>query len=361
MRVDDAPAGTMMGGADLAIAADGTLVVSWVDRRDGSARVRVSKSTDGGGSWGASVGVGGGVVPVVSSWAHPFVDANGSWVAVMGAFTDAGKYKSYGYKGSLATLTFQDPIIAGTGSVGLSKGALTADGDLWMLWLAFGTSDAVSLEYGDPSRGYGGVKVGTNLAGEPCDCCPVDIRFGGDGSPLLSWRHNVENIRNMGFASGGAGGPVGDGVFATSTDWEIFACPTQGPRSLELADGSLFMTWSDGSSGTSRAYGAKRVDGEGWGSEVQVAGGVEGSQITPTAAQGESGTVYVSCISAGEGGSILTRSTDGGESFAEAEALVSPGGRLTGVELEGVGGVTGWAGTAMKDGVADSVWFARLE
>ena len=53
VRVDDAP-GVEMGGPDLAIAPDGTLFVSWIDVRNGSADLFVSRSSDGGAHLGST-------------------------------------------------------------------------------------------------------------------------------------------------------------------------------------------------------------------------------------------------------------------------------------------------------------------
>ncbi len=59
VRVDDCPAGSFAVNPSLAIAANGSATVAWLDGRDGGARVRLSYSLNGGVSWKPSVPVPG--------------------------------------------------------------------------------------------------------------------------------------------------------------------------------------------------------------------------------------------------------------------------------------------------------------
>src|SRR5436190_19737546 len=71
-RVDAGTGTAVAGGADLAIAPDGTIWVSWVDLQNGMKDVFVAASKDGGKTFGKAVKVDDAATePLVSMARHP--------------------------------------------------------------------------------------------------------------------------------------------------------------------------------------------------------------------------------------------------------------------------------------------------
>ena len=140
-RVDTAGS-AMPGGADIAIAPDGTIYVSWVD--EGS-NVFVARSTDGGESFGPAVQVDdAAVVPLVSMARHPYVAADNERVAV--ALNDqAGTVYLYVAPAGDA-LAFDDGMVIGTDIPTMfrdfPKAIFLADGSLAVAWHGYPTSGA---------------------------------------------------------------------------------------------------------------------------------------------------------------------------------------------------------------------------
>jgi hypothetical protein len=265
-----------------------------------------------------------------------------------------------GQDASLADLAFTPPLVPGVGLVEMITGAMSPAGELWMSWTAYPAAGHTAARMGNPILGWAGVPVGAFLDGQPCECCPMDFRFDPTGAPLTAWRHNVDNVRNMAVAKGEAGAhtmPLAS--IATSTDWFIMACPTQGPRLSFRDDASTWIAWSDMSSGEGRAYVAPSRDGLSYDAEIMVAPDLDALQQSPVLAHGPSGMMYLAFQTEHWGGAMLTTSADG-VSWSAPMTLTSPEGHLGSIEIERAGDQVVLVGaTDVAEG--GSVWLAVLE
>jgi len=85
VRVDDSPAGGFAVSPSVAVSPNGSVMVAWLDGRDGHVQARVAESRDTGASWQPSVEVPG--ADATSVRGPPVIVAREGLVAV--AFTDA--------------------------------------------------------------------------------------------------------------------------------------------------------------------------------------------------------------------------------------------------------------------------------
>jgi hypothetical protein len=85
-RVDKNNGTAVAGSAEVGIAPDGTIYVTWVGEQNSQRDVYVARSTDGGKTFEPAVVLDdASITPLVSMARHPYVEANNDRVAV--AFT----------------------------------------------------------------------------------------------------------------------------------------------------------------------------------------------------------------------------------------------------------------------------------
>jgi hypothetical protein len=134
----------------------------------------------------------------------------------------------------------------------------------------------------------------------------------------MGYRNNIDDIRDQFVLVSEAGTTDFSHVSqASSTYPEIGYCPSQGPRFVELSDGTLVITWSD----DDRVHTATSDDGgRTWGeTDVLPSEGVAELDFEghPTIAVDDSDALYVTMeMSTTE--SVLLRSEEGLEGFAVA-------------------------------------------
>jgi hypothetical protein len=355
-RVDDAPDGHFTGGANLAIAPDGTLLVSWVEGPGASeARLALRVSTDGGASWGDSATVNGSERPIVDWWSGPNLATDGTTV-VLSSPVNRSSLTGHAWVGSLDTLEFTGTQVS-TGLIEMIGSAVGPAGDAWLAWIEYGGSSGAAVQVGNETLGYGGTQVNQYIGDPSCECCNLEVFFTSDDRPMLSWRNNADNIRNIAVAWGEPGGSeFTDGTVATTTDPLFWTCPVQGARFAELSDGTLLLTWADISSGPYRVYvSSSHIDDPStWSTEVMVAPDHDGDQQSPRIVQGDSGTVYV--IYNLGGNYWLTTSEDGGSTWSTASELSVDGASVPLADLAKGGGEV-W----LEAEASDAVWLTQLE
>lgn len=364
-RVDDAPPDSGAGGTSIAIDTDGTIYVSWVDSRNGAPDVWLSTSTDMGESWSPSIQIDGDEEPYAAGWSYPRLSLGTSRIAWVGAMVGPRVVARWADKATL-DFTASEALLPGDGISEIGYGRLTPDDDLWLMWLAYPQMGAVDVMIGNADLGYfdGAIKVNEGLGtATACACCPMDLIFLDDGTPIGSWRDNNDDIRNMAVVSGGPGYSMlaPPPVYATSTDWNINFCPTQGPRLVQMPDSTIRIVWSDASSGVAETYIASSDDGVTWSAETAVIPGGGEVSVNPVAAVGPSGDLYVAfkaTVSA-TGPYQLTSSADG-LSFPAPVPVQPEGGagQLTFVELDANDQFMGLVGVGSND---NRVYFRRLE
>lgn len=348
-RVDTAGS-AMLGGADIAMAPDGTIYVSWVDQ---ASDVFVARSTDGGESFGAAVQVDdAAVVPLVSMARHPYVAADNQRVAVV-LGDETGAVHLYVASAGDALAFDQGTVIGGdipTMFRDFPKAIFLADGDLAVAWHGYPTSGArifVSRE----SDGFSSAPATGGAPGVPCECCPIDLLLAGSDL-WIGFRNNDANIRDMWLAQAPAGGSFSNWVAGSTSEGLVSSCPMQGPRLAQTGAGEMMMVWSTrGSTNKGAAYISF---GPNWSGGELVGALSVGDE--PTIAVGGGGRIYVTAVP-GKDQSAMTWSDDGGASWSPPEPLQAPDGMLSTPQAESGAGMAALAGVS----ASSSVWLLRME
>jgi len=353
-RVDDAPdPSDMRGGMDLVIAPDGTILVSWVDDRTGNKDLRVRRSTDGGLTWEPSIVVDGAEEPIVDFWSGPALLTDGARVALVGPARVDSTVQGFVWTADFASLAFGPGETHGVGLVEMIDGAFDPTGDLWIGWLEYG--NGVEVKVANTPLGPEGSVVNGTLGTPSCECCPVDLDFSPSGRPLISWRDNNDNTRNMAVASGPVGATnYSDVVVATQTDWTVFSCPVQGARFGHLASGDTLLTWSDQSSGTAVVYTATSPDAVTWSAERPIPAGSGSNQQSPRVTVSDTGRVFL--LHEQDESYWLSTSDDDGATWATASRLSTSQGPIEKAEVVAFQSEI-WVGGES----ADQVWIRRIQ
>ena len=193
---------------------------------------------------------------------------------------------------------------------------------------------------------------------QACDCCPHTLLMLSDGDALLSYRHEVDDVRNMYAARIYADGSPPSWAQSSFTDWVVFQCPVQGPRLAELADGAIVQIWSDASSGAYRLYQAVSNDGGlSWASEQMLNSEMGAVQKDPRIAVTDDGVWWLTYLQNGAPPQVM-RSTDEGLTWDGPEEVVVPSGALLGIpQLVSFEDTT----AIVVDASGDGIWLIGLE
>jgi hypothetical protein len=352
-RVDGGSANATEGSADVAIAPDGTIYVSWVAADD----IFVAQSTDGGETFGAAVQVDdGATIPLVSMARHPYVTADNDRVAVSYSIESAAEV--HVHTSDASNLAFSAATLVGTdvptAAYDFPKAMFLPDGNIVVAFHGYPQSGArifVSRE----SAGFASEAASAGAPGVPCECCPIDTLAAPSGDLLLAFRNNDNNTREMWSAVAPSGGGFATWAAISTTEGTVPNCPMQGPRLSFTSSGQLAAVWSRRSEQAAGAvvFATSDDGGATWSGGTAIVG-FTGDE--PTIALGASGTLYVTGVT-GSGKSSVASSTDGGGTWSPPEALAVPDGDLGVPQAEGAAGIAALAGVSS----AGSVWLRRME
>lgn len=153
---------------------------------------------------------------------------------------------------------------------------VTRDGRVLIAWID-GRDSAGAKRAGDDYRGSaiylavsddGGrsFRPEAKVADHSCQCCRLALAEDVDGTPLLLWRHvfapNARDHALARLAPDAAAVPQR----VTFDDWRIDACPHHGPSLAVAADGSRHAVWFNERAGEGRVFygrlGEGRVEGQ---------------------------------------------------------------------------------------------------
>lgn len=211
--VNDAIAEPRLSGEQPAAVtfAGGDIAIVWAARRGDASEIRVSVSSDGGRTFAAS------------RLAHPDGVAHlRGWPSIAGA-TDGRLFVTW-LDGRNAAATTPNAAASHHGGEG--------DAPRQDLYRAVLMPDGTVRE--------------ASAAAEVCFCCKTAVVVVG-GRVAMAWRHIFPNsMRDIAFASVTAGewdGPVASPSRVSPDNWQINACPDDGP-SLATDDGGRFhVVW----------------------------------------------------------------------------------------------------------------------
>jgi hypothetical protein len=352
-RVDAGAGNARDGSADVAVAPDGTIYVSWVTASDDT---RVARSTDGGMTFEAAVGVDGpSNAPIVTMARHPRIVADEARVAV--TFNRMDTMEVLLYVADAATLSFQGPMVIG-GDVpsvpfDFAKPVLLADGSIGVAFQAYPQTGA-RIYLARENNGYASEVASGGAPGVPCECCPLDVVTSDEGNVMVAFRNNDNNDRDMWVSQAPTSGAFSSWVQASNTEILVPQCPMQGPRLAQLAPGTHAMVWSARDTNPGDSMISISDDGGATWSGGTSIGGPD--YWEPTIALGSSGTLYVTAVT-GQMSSSLVTSNDGGATFSGPTALMTPDGALSTPQAIGQGGAVTIAGVS----AASTVWLFRVE
>jgi hypothetical protein len=346
------PGGAEDRSADLAIAPDGTIYVSWVVAGD----VHLARSVDGGESFAAPILLDdAGIEPIVGMARHPRIAASDARVAV--AFNDEGG-TVYLYTSAAPELTFGAPTLIGTDVAStfrdFPKPVILGASEAAVAFHAYPASGA-RVYLARESTGFTSEDASGGAPGVPCECCPVELMQAAGGDVLLAFRNNDANDRDMWLARAPQAGAFSSWIEASSIEGQVPMCPMQGPRLVELGASEHAIVWSSrGDSATgAAAISFSPDDGVSWGAGAPI-GSLVGDE--PTVALGASGRIYVTAVTGNQRSSIVT-SDDGGATWSDPAPLTTPDGDLSTPQALGQSGLAALAGVSESG----AVWLARME
>ena len=318
VRVDDGVGTVVVGGESATIAPDGTIVVSWVDDRSGELDVYVARSTDGGATFGAPERVDGdGIEPLVTMARHPWIETDGSRIVVSFGAND----RAWTFVADVApTLIFEGTRAgddADSDFIDFAQARIAPDGEIWLTFHAYpdsGAGEFIARE----SNGYASVNATSGAEGVPCECCPHDLFF-SDGTAMIAYRNNVDNVRDMWTAvDSDASGAFDAWTQATVGEETIGYCPMEGPRLARIAESELRMAWSSagGVAGGDLRLARSSDNGISWDEEMSVPG-ASGDSEQASIAFGSA--LWV--VDAPGGAGRVVSSSDGWKTWSVPETL----------------------------------------
>lgn len=238
--------------------------------------VYVSRSTDGGQSFGPAVAVNPEAEAVAGDGENrPKIAVRGGVVYV--AYTQALDQPMTGNIRFARSLdggkTFSAPITVNDDRQVISHRfeamGVNGAGQVFLAWLDkrdLAAAKAKGEKYSGAAVYYAvsddrGASFRSNvkLADHSCECCRVALAVDWDGVPVAFWRHVFDgNVRDHALAKlDGKSAPVR----ASRDNWQVDACPHHGPAISIDPDGAYHLVWfANGSAGPGLFY-AHSLDG----------------------------------------------------------------------------------------------------
>jgi hypothetical protein len=320
-----------------AFAPDGTLWLAW----QAGGQVSVASSMDGGQTLSTPVAVTKERLNL--DWgpdARPkiVVDREGRIAVAFSIFRDKAFNGQVLYsRSSDGGKDFAEPkpITSSNESQRFEAMALDQDGSLFVAWIDKRNRVPVQQE----GRKYEGAAVffassrdggatyseARMLKDNTCECCRLGIAFAGPGRPAVVFRNIFEgSIRDhavMTFADPSTPGEIRR---VSVDDWQISACPHQGPSLSISAAGTYHVTWyTNGKARKGLFYARSKDGGVTFSDPVQV-GRADRSPSRPFVIAGPHELAMVWKEFDGEKTTVnLMTSPDDGASWSAPKAIAS--------------------------------------
>jgi hypothetical protein len=240
-----------------AFSPDGTLWLAWM----AGGQVSVASSKDEGHSFSAPVLVTNG--PMDLDWgpdARPkiVIDRNGGIALAFSIFKDKAFNGQVLYTRSAdggQSFAALRPITPSNESQRFVALALDADGSLFAAWLDK-RNRVPALQNGQKYEGAGLFFASSSDGGATysearlaqdniCECCRLGLAFAAPGHPVIVFRNIFEgSVRDHAVVTFADPATPGEIHRVSQDDWQIAACPHQGPSlSISIA-GTYHVTWS---------------------------------------------------------------------------------------------------------------------
>lgn len=317
--------------------ADGTLYLAWM----AGGRLSVASSKDAGKTYGPAVPVTKRRLDL--DWgpdARPkiVVDRKGHIVVAFSAFRDKA------FNGEVFTTRSSDggkrfaalqSITPNKESQRFEALALDADGSVFAAWLdkrgrvpakKVGKAYDGAALYFASSRDGGATYSQARLAQDnTCECCRLGVAFAAPGHPVVVFRNIFEGgIRDHAISTFANLTTPGAVYRVSADDWQISACPHQGPSLAVSAAGSYHVTWYTNGKNRQGLFYARSADGGRSFSQPLAIGDPARSPSRPYVFAGRDGTDIVWKEFDGEKTSVnWMTSHDDGKSWSQPQVLAS--------------------------------------
>jgi hypothetical protein len=318
-----------------AFGPDGTLWLAWM----AGGQISVASSKDDGKSFSAPVQVtrerldldwGPDARPKIA------VDKNGGIALAFAIFRDKafnGQVLYTRSKDGGQSFAEVRPITANNESQRFEAVALDADGSVFAAWLD--KRNRVPAKQG--GRNYEGAGLffaSSNDGGatysearlaqdNTCECCRLGLAFAGPGRPVIVFRNIFQGgVRDHAIITFSDSVTPGEIHRVSVDDWQISACPHQGPSLSISAAGTYHVTWYTNGGVRKGLFYARSQDGGRTFSDPLPIGRPDRSPSRPFILAGPHGTVMVWKEFDGETTTLnLTASHDDGLTWSKATAI----------------------------------------
>ena len=272
------PAGEGSGESHLAVAPDGTAVLSWLEPEEDGHALRFA--TLGESGWSAPSTVARGERWFVN-WADfpsvvPLSDT--LWAAHWLVRQPAGGY-AYDVAVSVSSdrgATWGPPVSPHTDGTPTEHGFVSLfpwQGGAGVVWLD-GRNMVGDVPASGEGHGHGGGGMTLRAAvlapdgsrsseavvdDLTCDCCQTDVALAASGPVLVYRDRSEEEIRDIYVVRTGPDGWL-EPVRVADDGWQIDGCPVNGPAVAAAGD-TVVVAWFSGAAGQARVRFARSGDG----------------------------------------------------------------------------------------------------
>lgn len=318
-------------------AGDGTLWLAWM----AGGQVSVASSKDAGRTFSPPVQVTRERLNL--DWgpdarAKIVVDRGGNIAVAFSIFRDEAFNGQVLYSRSSdegKTFAPLQPITANNESQRFEAIGLSPDGALFAAWLdkrnrvpaqqSGKKYDGAGLFFATSKDGGATYSEAQLATDNTCECCRLGLAFDHSGHPVIVFRNIFEgSIRDhavVTFTDQGAPGPV---YRVSQDEWQIAACPHQGPSLSIAPDGTYHVTWYTNGKVRKGLFYAQSHDGGKTFSDPLPIGQADKALSRPYVISGPQGTAIVWKEFDGEKTSVqLMTSADNGKTWSQPRMISS--------------------------------------
>jgi hypothetical protein len=208
--------------------------------------------------------------------------------------------------------------------------ALDPSGKLHVVWIDKRDQAAAGKTYAGAALYYAsgtdGRLVGANrkLVDHGCECCRIALAIDGDGTPVIAWRHIFgQNTRDHALQRLDG---HSDLIRVAQDNWQIDACPHQGPAIAISGPGTYHVAWFTNSPTRQGLFYAHSTDRRAFG--APMAFGDPESQAGHPALLAHGRTIHLAWkeFDGTQGRIRVMSSTDDGVGWSAASTLATAAG-----------------------------------